>query len=315
MFVIGKRIILSVVIIVLILAGCGSNVPPPVAKKKDLLAKIRARGTIIIATDAAFPPQSELIRGAKRAANTKCASNDATADEYRGFDVATAVEIAKRLGVEACFVTPEWPHIIAGRWDGRWDISVGSMAITDERLQVLYFTQPYYAAPATIFVHQNNVTLKTVADLSGKRIGVCTGCTYEDYLRGILSLPANPIDFVIKDPRIVGYRINGPALEALAKGDSVELDAVVTDQPTGLQAIADGLPIKQIGEPIYFEYLATAIDKSSDLDSLSLAVRVTEIIREMHADGTLVKLSKQFYQLDYATVAGKFNIQPLGQMR
>ena len=306
---------LILVIVSLILAGCGANAAPtPAPAKDDLLAKILARGTIAFSADPAYPPQSEAIPNAPRAANTKCAPNENTADEFKGFDIATAVEIARRLGVEACFVTPEWPQIIAGGWDGRWDASVGSMAITDERLKVLYFTQPYYASPAAVFVHKDNTTFKTAADLSGKRIGVCSGCVYEDYLRGRLTMPANPVEFAIKDPQMVTYRVDLPALEALAKGDGVELDAVLTSQPVGLQAIKEGLPIKQLGEPVFFEYLAAAIDKNNDPDTLGLAIRVTEIIREMHADGTLVKLSEQYFGVDYATVAGKFDIKPLGQI-
>ena len=51
----------------------------------DLPAKITARGTLVIATDPDYPPQSKLKPGAKRAANTKCAATEQTANEYMGF--------------------------------------------------------------------------------------------------------------------------------------------------------------------------------------------------------------------------------------
>jgi polar amino acid transport system substrate-binding protein len=303
-----------IVVIALILTGCGKTSAPTPAATNDLLAKILTRGTIVVSTDPGYPPQSESVEGATRAVNTKCAPNESTANEFTGFDIATAVEIAKRLGVEACFVTPEWSQIISGKWDSRWDISVGSMTITEERLKSLYFSQPYYATPAAVFVHKDNTTFSKPSDLSGKRVGTCTGCAYEDYLRGKLAMPANPVDFVIKNPQIASYRVDVPALEDLALGNGVNLDAVVTSQPTGLQAIKDGMAIKQLGEPIFFEYLSAAMDKKSNLDSLSLAVRVTEIIRQMHADGILLKFSMRYYGMDYTTVAGKFDIKPLGQI-
>lgn len=311
------RLIASLVVVAsLLLAGCGADQasPTPSPVKNDLLARILAQGRLVVATDPAYPPQSEAVPNAQRAADTKCAPNEATVNEFKGFDISTAIEVANRLGVEACFVTPEWSQLISGGWDGRWDISVGSMTITDERLKTLYFTQPYYASPAAVFVHKDNTTFKGFADLSGKRIGTCTGCVYEDYLRGTLTMPANPVDFVIKDPQIISYRVDLPALEALAKGDGVELDAAITSQPTGLQSIKDGLPLKQLGKPIFFEVLAAAIDKSSNPDSLGFAVRVTEIIRQMHADGTLLKLSEQYFGMDYTTVAGQFDIKMLGQI-
>jgi polar amino acid transport system substrate-binding protein len=107
------------------------------------------------------------VEGGERPADTKCASDQLTGAELRGFDISTAVEIAERLGVEACFVTPAWDLITAGNWADRWDLSVGSMTITPERMVNLYFTQPYYTYPAAFFVHTDNTTFQAPTDLSG----------------------------------------------------------------------------------------------------------------------------------------------------
>ena len=298
-----------------LLAGCGGAKPTPEpTPANDLLARITARGTLVISTDPAYPPQSELIEGATRAADTKCAPTEYTADELTGFDVDTAAEIARRLGVEPCFVTPPWTQLTAGNWDDRWDISVGSMAITPERMEVLYFTQPYYATSAALFVHQDNTTFSQPSDLSGKRVGGCTNCTYEAYLQGTLVIPGTEIDFVIADPVIVGYDVDLPALKDLALGDGVQLDAVLVAQPTGQEAIVDGLPIKQLGEPVFFEYLATAIDKKSSQDPVAFVRQVTEIIQQMHGDGTLRRLSQQYYGEDFTTAASQFDVYALDQL-
>jgi len=127
-------------------------------------------------------------------------------------------------------------------------------------------------------------------------------------------MPNNPVKSVIIDPQIVSYRVDIPALEDLADGDGIHLDAAITSQPTGLQAIKDGLAIKQLGEPVYFEYLSATMDKRSNLDSLGLAARITELIRQMHADETLVKLSLEYFETDYTTIAGEFDIKPFGQI-
>lgn len=307
--------ILLSIIISLSLTGCAGNPATPTQAKDDLLTKILARGTLVVATDPAYPPQSELVEGAQRAAGTKCATNEYTAAEFTGYDVDAAVEIAKRLGVEACFVTPSWSEVISGGWGGRWDLSAGSMAITPERTQVLYFTQPYAAGFNVMYVHKDNTTYQQAADLSGKRVGTCAGCVNEDYLKGTLALPGTEVTFVVKNPQIIGYDADLPALEDLAKGDGVILDGVVTDQETGMQAIRDGLPIRQLDEPVFFSYAAMATDQKSHFDSLSLAAKVTELIQEMLADGTLANLSKKYYQgMDYASAADKFDIHSLGQI-
>lgn len=298
----------------LLLSSCGGRNVSVTQPANDLLARILARGTLVVATDADYAPQSKLLEGVNRAANTKCQPNEYSANQITGFDVAAALEVAKRLNVEACFVTPPWGQIITGGWDGRWDLSVGSMAITPERLNTLYFAQPYYATPAALFVHQDNVAFKEPGDLSGKRIGVCAGCTYEEYLKGTLVIPGNTVDFVVKDAQIVGYDVDTPALEALAKGDGSVLDAVLTAQPTGLQAIKAGKPIKQLGEPIFFEYLSMAMDQKSNYNSFELAVKVSQIVKQMHEDGTLAKLSQEYYGMDYTTAAAQFDHAALGQI-
>lgn len=308
-----KRVSLVLaILVVVILAACAPATPTP-QPPQDKLAEVLARGTIIVSTDPAYPPQSELVEGAQRAADTRCASDQHTASEFQGFDIEAAKEVARRLGVEACFVTPNWDLIVAGSWADRWDISIGSMTITPSRMEALYFSQPYYTTPAAFFVHQDNATFTTPADLSGKNIGFGVGTTYEYYLERTLEIPGETIEVVVDNPVVKPYDTDLFALQDLALGDGVRLDAVLTAQPTGAGAIADGLPLKQLGEPVFFEYLAAAVDKSAGKDPIPLIQRVTEIIRAMHADGTLLRLSQQFYGLDLTTAAQGFDVDALNQ--
>lgn len=283
------------------------------ATGNDLLADILARGVLRISTDPAYPPQSELVENAPKVEGSKCTGDERQATEFTGFDIATAVEIAKRLGVEPCFVTPDWTLITGGNWSGRWDVSVGSMTITPERMQKLYFSQPYYTTPAAFFVNADNTTFKQPSDLSGKKVGACAGCTYESYLDGSLQIPGEKIEFVVKDVQFTGYDTDTSALQDLALGDGTRLDGALTAQPTGLGFIKDGKPIKQLGDPVYFEYLAAAFDKGSALDTKSLRAKVDEIVQGMLADGTLKKLSEQYYGTDLASPAASFDVKALGQ--
>jgi polar amino acid transport system substrate-binding protein len=324
------RALLKMMVLGLILAlvaGCAAPVAAPAAPAgdaapatssdaaapADLLAEVQARGKLLVSSDPAYPPQSELVANVDPPAETKCTGDEKPANQFTGFDVEVAAEIAKRLGVEVCFVTPDWTLITAGGWAGRWDLSIGSMTITPERMENLYFTQPYYTTPAAFFVHQDNTTFTQPADLSGKKIGVCTGCTYEAFLDGSLSIPGETIEFVVSDAEVVGYDTDVPALEDLALGDGVRLDAVLTALPTGQGYIADGGPLRQLGEPVYFEYLAGAIDKSSPSDSAAFRDAVSKAIQEAHADGTLKALSEKYYGTDLASAAAKFDLAALAQ--
>jgi polar amino acid transport system substrate-binding protein len=87
----------------------------------------------------------------------------------------------------------------------------------------------------------------------------------------------------------------------------------LTAEPTGQAFITNGQPIKELGGPIFFEYLSAAIDKKSGKDSVSLVKKVTEAIQQMHSDGTLQKLAQQYYGADLATAAAKFDVNALAQ--
>lgn len=316
----------ALIVLLLLLGACAAPVAPatqppaaepatqPAAETTaDLLSDIMERGVLRISTDPAYPPQSELVEGAAPPADTRCTGEERPANQFSGFDIDVAVELANRLGVEPCFVTPDWTLIVGGNWAGRWDISVGSVTITPERMQVLYFAQPYYTTPAAFYVHADNTTFATVDDLAGARIGVCSGCTYESYLDGTLEIPGETIDYRVTDAEVTGYDTDTSALQDLALGDGVRLDAVLTALPTGQAFIDGGNPLKQLGEPVYFEYLAPAIDRNSTLDPQSFLAAVTEQIQAMHTDGALAALSEQYYGSDLVSAAATFDVTQLEQ--
>jgi len=292
-----------------VLTACGSS-PTAVA---DLLSTIQARGTLVISTDPAYPPQSALKANPQRTAGSKCTTDQKTLGELEGFDIDVATAIAKGIGVEACFITPDWTLITAGNWAGRWDISVGSMTITPERAKALYFAQPYYTTPAALFVNNSNTTYTQASDLSSKKIGVCGGCTYENFLNGSLVIPGEAINFVIKNANTKTYDTDSTALEDLSLGDGARLDAVLTAQPTGQEAIKNGKPLKQLGDPLYFEYLAPAIDRQSSLDAHTFIAKVSEIVAGLHKDGTLLQLSQKYYGADLTSAAATFDATQFGK--
>jgi polar amino acid transport system substrate-binding protein len=310
-----KLFALIVLIALTLLTACSPHADQkasPTQSPGDLGAVVKS-GVLVIATDADYAPQSQLKKDEPRAANTRCDMTQYTANQFAGFDIDVAVEIARRLGVEPCFVTPTWSQIVAGNWGDRWDISVGSMVITPERMQNLYFTQPYASGEAALFVYKDNQTFKQPADLSGKKVGVCAGCAYESYLKGNLVIPGEKIDYVIKNATVFGYDTDTSALADLAAGDGARLDGVIADPATGKVAIQDGMPIKRLGGPLYLDYDAAAVDKQSSNDSIPLVRKVTEIIQEMHRDGTLLKLSLSYYSADTTTAAAQFDVHALNQ--
>jgi len=295
------------------LAACFSSNNLSATVPDDKLAEIQARGTLIIATDVDYVPQSKLLSGVLPNPDTKCEPSQYTADQFTGFDVEVAVEIAHRLGVEPCFVAPPWSQLVAGSWGDNWDIHVGSVAITYERMKALYFSQPYYATPTVILLHKENSVFKIPEDLSGKRIGVCAGCTFEAYLQGTLQIPGEKIEYRIQNAQIIAYENEDPAIDDLSLGDGVKLDAVMTILPKALAAIEAGKPLKLMDEPVAFAYASVTLDRSSKRDPTRLLAEITKLIQEMHRTGILKKLSIQYQGSDFTQKAAGFDIASLNQ--
>ncbi len=252
----------------------------------EVLDRVMSTKTLTLASDPAYPPQSFL--------------NDQ--NEMDGFDVDVAKEIAKRLGAELKIITPAWEIITAGRWGGRWDVSVGSMTPTKERAQVLDFAAVYYFTPASFAVHKDNTSVKSTGDLNGKTIGVCGGCTYEYYLDKTLKIDAGgtpSFDFQVTAGKLRTYETDTNVFDDLKLGDGVRLDALLSALPTIQEAIKNRYPFRVVGEPVFYEPLAVAIDKGDP----EFGAKVTQIIEAMHADGTLTQLSMKWYGVDYTKVA------------
>ena len=242
-----------------------------------LLDKVLQAGTIKMSTDPQYPPQSEL-----------------TADgEYQGFDIDVGTEIAKRLGVEIAFETPSWVVLTAGSWGGRWDFSVGSMTITKPRLEVLDFTDPYYYTPAQMAVRSDS-GITTLDGLAGKTICVAIATTYLDWINGAL-------EFGVETPQATppegaqATTLDTDRLCAEAwKAGRTDFDGWLSSATTVQDAIDDGLPVMKVGDPVFYEPLAAAFDKSGP-DPSDMVTRVNEILTEMREDGTLKAMSEKWF--------------------
>ncbi len=269
-----------------IIAFAAALLPPLSAMPAQagaVLDRIMAAKQIKVATDANWAPQSFM--------------NDK--NEMDGFDIDVAKIIAAHLGVEAVFVTPGWDIITAGNWQGRWDMHAGSMTPTQARAKIFDFPAVYYYTPAAIAVHNNSKATK-LSDLDGKVVGTTATSTFEAYAKHDLTLDAAgapPFKYEFKPKEVRSYTNSSTAFDDLRLGDGVRLDAVVSSMPSIIDAQKAGYPIKQLGEPVFYEPLVLAIEHGDK----ELNDKLAEIIEEMRKDGTLSKLSVKWYGVDYTT--------------
>ncbi len=265
-----------------LVAGLALSLAVVSAQAGAVLDKVMKSGTITVATDANWAPQSFI--------------NDK--NELDGFDVDVAKNIAKFMGLKIKFVTPAWDIITAGNWSGRWDMHVGSMTPTKKRGEKFTFPGVYYYTPASVAVH-NDSKAKSFKDLDGKVVAATTTSTYELYLKKDLTIDAEGVpafEYQINPGTIRSLDNVNTALDDLRLGDGVRLSAVVGSLPSFMEAKKNGYPIKILGEPVFYEPLSVAIENGD----AELAAKISAAVESMKADGTLAKLSVKWYGVDYS---------------
>lgn len=247
---------LAVTLFTVMLAGCSEE-------NTDSLSRVREAGEISFAMSGGYPPfnffsdQNELV----------------------GFDVDVAREVANRLGVSLKPVTTEWSGIIEGLRSGAYDGILGSMAVTDKRLEVVDFSTPYYYSGAQLVVRKD-APFSAPAELEGKTIGVVTGTTFA---KDAEKLGAGDVKL---------YKDDTHTLTELNSG---VVDGVITDRVVGVNAMNSGrFDIALLGMPLRGEDVAVAFRKGDD----TLLAEVNKILAAMHADGTLSELSRKWLKTD-----------------
>jgi len=106
----------------------------------DSLEKVLKEGVLSFAMSGGYPPFNYY--------NEK--------NELSGFDVEIAKAVCKKLGVRYKPVTTAWDGIIEGLRAGRYDGVWGSMAITEGRLNIVDFSDPYYISGAQLVVRKDS---------------------------------------------------------------------------------------------------------------------------------------------------------------
>ena len=214
-------------------------------------------------------------------------------NQLAGFDVDVAKAFADKLGAKLKLETPGWEAIIAGRWNGRWDISIGSTTPSTDRAQVLDFPVVYYESPAVLVIHKDS-KIASAKDLTGKKVGVGTGSSYEAYLAKSLQIPnaLKPIDYPFGDVIAVPSD-ETVAFQNLALGDGVRLDAIVADLATTKARIDKGAPLK-IAAELYAEPNVVTADKGDP----EWNAKVKDTILQLKADGTLARISRKWFGED-----------------
>ena len=212
-----------------VLTGCGSANTADTSKTEaagdGAKAQDGASGekkTLKVAMECAYAPynwtQPDDSNGAVPIADS---------NEYAyGYDVMMAKKICEELGYNLEIVRLDWDSLIPAVTTGQVDCVIAGQSITQDRLQAVDFTEPYYYATIVTLVKEGSKyeNAKSVADLAG---ATCT--SQQSTIWYNTCLPQ------IKDANILAATASAPDMLMSLNADKCDL--VVTDQPTGKGAL------------------------------------------------------------------------------
>lgn len=139
-----------------------------------VLARIRERGVLRVATEPYYPPQEFIDPGFDGQ------------DKYRGADMELARLIAERMGVELQIVELEFTDVLPAVINDECDLAISALSYTPARASITTMSKGYHYsdAPKTVIVIREadaeNIT--SVEDMAGKTLAAQQGSLQEAML-------------------------------------------------------------------------------------------------------------------------------------
>ena len=215
-------------------------------------------GKLTMATNATFPPYEM--------------TTDTGA--FEGIDVDTAQAIAEKLGLELQIDDMEFDAALLSVQQGKADIVMAGVTVTDERKAVMDFSDSYATGIQSIIVPEGS-GIATPDDLAGKKIGTQRGTTGYIYCSD---------DF--GDENVVAYDSGLTAVQALNNG---QVDAVVIDNAPAQEYVAANPGLVVLDTSYAEEDYAIGMAKGSALEDA-----INAALEELKADGTLQSIVDKY---------------------
>lgn len=267
-------VILSSVLALSLLAGCGGSKPAPATpapapaaeqkapeSKTPTIDKIKKEGKLVIGTSPDYPPFESLDKDNK----------------VIGFDIDIMEAMAKKLGVKLEIVQINFDGLIAALTAKKFDIMAAGVSVTEERKKTVDFSKPYLIGNDAILVHKDSgLKPAKLEDLKGKKVAAQLGTVQADALKKIEGITAKE------------YNLFTEAASAVAakQVDAVYLHSVVA------KSFAKANPVLTVALEIKAEDTAYALRK----DTADLTAFVNQTLDEMEKNGEMEKLVQKWFK-------------------
>ena len=220
-------------------------------------------GKLTMSTNAAFPPY------------------EMTKDDgsFEGIDVEIADAIAKELGLTLQVDDMDFSAALLAAQEGKSDIVMAGVTVTDERKQVMNFSDTYSTGVQVIIVPEDS-DIATAEDLEGHMIGTQAGTTGYLYCSD---------DF--GEDSVTAYDNGLTATQALLNG---QIDCIVIDSAPAEEFVKANEGLKILDTEYVTEDYAIGMSK----DNEALLEAVNAALAKLKDDGTVQSIVDKYINAD-----------------
>lgn len=223
----------------------------------DLLADVKARGTLVCGTVNTIEPMGYL---------------DLKTRKVVGFDIDICEAVAKGLGLQFEQKSLSLEARIPELTLGRVDILSAVLGYTDERAKQIDYTDSHFQVPIRIMVPTAS-PFKKISDLNGRKVGMSSGSTPEHWLRKRFP-----------DIQAITFR-DTPAVFTALKQGKIEGEGIT--QTSGAKLIAAGAgAFRYLDEPLGWEPNGLGVRKGEP----AFLAAVNKVLGQMEASGEIDRI-------------------------
>jgi octopine/nopaline transport system substrate-binding protein len=280
--------------------------------KKTLAAL--AAGLALFAVTGAAQAQTK-IRIATEGAYLPWNGQDASG-KLIGFEPDLATELCKRMGATCEVVAQDWDGIIPGLQSRKYDVIMAGMSITDERKQVISFAGPYATEPtsfaamkgspllglnlpttavdmATITPDEQKLIDQTAASVKGKTVGVQVSTIQENMVEQLM--PGVEVRTYDKVDNLGLDLVSGRIDALVADGSAINGLIAASEENKGITKFGPAFARGLLGEGV-----GAGVRKGDT----ELQAKLDKAIKDATADGTMGKLTTQWFGYDISIKSG-----------
>ena len=246
-------------VLALSLAACGGDSGGTTKGGADLIKD----GTLTVCSDVPYPPFEDFDKSAPSG--------------FTGFDIDVVQAIADSLKLKLAVKDESFDGLQSGLTlnSGACDLVASAMTITADREKNLDFSDGYYDSEQSLLVPAGS-DIASIADLSGKKVGVQQGTTGKQYAEDNAT-----------GASIVSFPSDAEMYAAIKAG---QVDALLQDLPVNLDHTKDG-KFQVVEKYSTDEKYGFAIKQGND----ALVKEVNDALAKLRSDGTYDDIYNKYF--------------------